>query len=156
LFNYVIYPAVNRVWTLTPLRKIGLGFFVTIPSFLINAYVEHQISLGNQPTIWWHLLAFVIISSAEVMVSVTCLEFSYTQAPREMKSFIMSFYLLSVSAGNAFTAFINYFIRNPDGTSKLAGASYYNFFAFLMLITAILFIFIAISYKESKYAQSDS
>ncbi len=156
LFNYLIYPVINKVWTLTPLRKIGLGFFIAVPSFLINAYVEHQIGLGNQPTIWWHLLAFVIISAAEVMVSVTCLEFSYTQAPREMKSFIMAFYLLSISAGNAFTAFINYFIRNPDGTSKLAGASYYNFFAFLMFLTAILFIFIAVSYKESKYAQSDS
>ncbi|MGC8828619.1 MAG: POT family MFS transporter [Verrucomicrobiia bacterium] len=155
LFNYVIYPLIDKIWKLTPLRKIGLGFFVTVPTFLINSYVEHQVALGYHPTIWWHLVAFVIISAAEIMVSVTCLEFSYTQAPPQMKSFIMSFYLLSISAGNAFTAAINYFIQNPDGSSKLAGASYYNFFAFLMLATSVIFIFIAIFYKESKYAQSN-
>jgi len=86
------------------------------------------------------------------MVSVTCLEFSYTQAPVEMKSLIMSFYLLSISAGNAFTATINYFIQNPDGTSKLAGASYFYFFTLMMFLTSVIFIFIAIKYKDSKYA----
>lgn len=152
LFNYVVYPFIDKFWKLTPLRKIGIGFFITIPSFLITAYVEHKISAGLYPTIWWHFVAFVIISAAEVMVSVTCLEFSYTQAPVEMKSFIMSFYLLSISAGNAFTAAINYFIQNPDGTSKLAGPSYYYFFTLMMLLTSIIFIFIAITYKDSKYA----
>jgi POT family proton-dependent oligopeptide transporter len=152
LFNYVVYPIIDKFWKLTPLRKIGIGFFITIPSFLITAYVEQQISAGMHPTIWWHFVAFVIISAAEVMVSVTCLEFSYTQAPVEMKSLIMSFYLLSISAGNAFTATINYFIQNPDGTSKLAGASYFYFFTLMMFLTSVIFIFIAIKYKDSKYA----
>lgn len=152
LFSYVIYPAIDKFWRLTPLRKIGLGFFVTIPSFLITAYVEHLIGQGQHPTIWWHLVAFIIISAAEIMVSVTCLEFSYAQAPPTMKSFIMSFYLLSISAGNAFTSAINFLIRNPDGTTKLQGADYYNFFAFLMFLTAVAFIFIAKSYKDSPYA----
>ena len=31
-----------------------------------------------------------MITAAEILVSITCLEFSYTQAPPQMKSFIMS------------------------------------------------------------------
>ncbi len=35
-------------------------------------------------------------------------------------------------------------IENPDGTSKLPGASYYWFFAIAMLVTSVLFIPVAL------------
>ena len=40
------------------------------------------------------LLAYVVMTAAEVMVSITALEFSYTQAPRKMKSFVMGVFFL--------------------------------------------------------------
>jgi len=153
--SYVFYPAIDRVWKLTPLRKIGIGLFITVPSFLVTAWIETRIAQGHTPSIGWQFIAFVIISLAEIMVSVTCLEFSYTQAPVKMKSFIMSFYLLSIALGNAFTSGINFFIQNPDGTSKLAGADYYLFFAGLMALTAVAFIFVAWCYKERPAALAD-
>lgn len=153
LINFGIYPMINKVFPLTPLRKIGLGFFVTVPSFLIPAYIESMIQAGQTPNIAWQLLAYVVITAAEVMVSITCLEFSYTQAKNTMKSMVMAFFLISVSIGNLFTSAVNYFIQNPDGSSKLPGAQYYNFFAILMLITAVLFIPVAKWYKERVYIQ---
>src|SRR5205814_3223910 len=98
---------------------------------------------------------YAIITAAEIMVSITALEFSYTQAPKNMKSLMMSLYLLSISMGNAFTSAINYFIQNSDGTSKLAGASYYLFFAGVMLATAVLFIFATLFYQEKTYIQEE-
>src|SRR5687768_7551932 len=74
LFSYVIYPAINKVFPLTPLRKIGLGLFVTVPSFLIPTWIETQIADGLRPNIGWHFLAYAIITAGEVMVSVTALE----------------------------------------------------------------------------------
>ncbi|MGD0412381.1 MAG: MFS transporter, partial [Verrucomicrobiota bacterium] len=53
LFSYVIYPAAGRLFTLTPLRKISIGFFMTVPSFLISAWIERQISRGLHPGIVW-------------------------------------------------------------------------------------------------------
>src|SRR5207302_7178351 len=35
LVNYVIYPAIDRVFPLTPLRKIGIGLFLTALSFVV-------------------------------------------------------------------------------------------------------------------------
>ncbi|MCX6881359.1 MAG: MFS transporter, partial [Verrucomicrobia bacterium] len=156
IFNYAIYPAINRVFKLTPLRKIGLGLFLTATCFLIPAWLETQIAAGAKPGLGWQVLAFALITGAEVMVSITGLEFAYTQAPKRMKSLVMSFYLLSVSLGNLFTALVNHFIQNPDGTSKLAGAAYYNFFSVLMLVTAVIFVFVAIRYKEKTYIQDES
>jgi POT family proton-dependent oligopeptide transporter len=89
------------------------------------------------------------------MVSITCLEFSYTQAPRKLKSIVMSLYLLSVSLGNMLTAAVNEAIQNEDGSSKLPGASYYWFFTGLMGAAGVAFIFVALFYRERTYIQGD-
>jgi proton-dependent oligopeptide transporter, POT family len=156
IFSYGIYPAVNRVYRLTPLRKVSIGLFVTVVSFLIPAWIETLISAGETPGIFWQVLAYMVLTAAEVMVSITCLEFSYTQAPKNMKSLVMGIYYMSVSLGNAFTALVNFFIQNEDGSSKLAGASYYLFFSGLMFVTAILFIVVAMKYQEKTILQDGS
>lgn len=148
-----IYPMIQRFYNLTSLRKIGIGFFIAIPSFLIPAYVETLIARGEQPTIWYQILAYVFITMAEILISITALEFSYTQAKNSMKSIVMALFLISVSMGNLFTAAVNIFIQNPDGTSKFTGAEYYLFFAGAMLVTAIIYIPVAMMYKEKAYFQ---
>ncbi|TWT54598.1 Dipeptide and tripeptide permease A [Rubripirellula amarantea] len=153
LFSYVVYPAINKVFTLTPLRKIGIGMFITVGAFSISALIESSIQSGGRPSISWQILAYIILTAAEVMVSITCLEFSYTQAPNSMKSIVMSFYMLSVSLGNFITAGVNAVISNADGTSKLPGATYYWFFTGLMLVAAILFIVVAKLYSGREYVQ---
>jgi POT family proton-dependent oligopeptide transporter len=112
--------------------------------------------IGYRPPIFWQFIAYLILTAAEIMVSITALEFSYTQAPKKIKSFIMAIYLLSVSLGNAFTAVVNKVIQNPDGSSKLPGASYYWFFTIGMLVTAILFIPIAKRYRVKSYIQDEA
>lgn len=152
-FSYAAYPALNRVFRLTPLRKVSIGMFITVLAFSISALIESNIQAGGRPNIGWQILAYVVLTSAEVMISITCLEFSYTQAPNSIKSIVMSIYMLSVSLGNLITAGVNLFIQNPDGTSKLPGASYYWFFTGLMLFAAIVFIVVAKFYKGRVYVQ---
>ncbi len=156
LFQYVIYPLLNSVWKLTPLRKIGLGIFTIGVSFLISAWIETKLNSGVKLNIGWQLPAYALLSAGEVMTSITALEFAYTQAPKHLKAVVQALYLLSVSAGNFFTAFVHYFIANPDGTVKLQGASYYNFFALLSMGAAIVFCFVAIRYKEVSYLQDEA
>ncbi len=153
LFMYVIYPLLSRCVELTALRKMSIGFFVTVVAFMISAYVEQLISQGQTPPIAWQLLAFVVITAAEVMVSITCLEFSYTQAPLKLKSLVMGLFLLSVSIGNGFTALVNFWIQRPDGSVALTGPDYYWFFAGVMFIVACLFLFVVGRYQETSYLQ---
>jgi POT family proton-dependent oligopeptide transporter len=153
LFSYVIYPLIERVFPLTPLRKISLGLFVTIGAFAVIGWIQTRIDVGETPSIGWQIVAYGVITAAEVMISITCLEFSYTQAPKPMKSFIMSLYLLSVSAGNLFAAGVNDFIQNEDKTSKLPGASYYWFFTACIAVAAVGFIPVAKRYRGQTYIQ---
>ena len=156
LFSSVIYPGINAIFPLTALRKISIGFFVTASAFLLSAEIERHIAAGAHPNIVWQLLAFVIITGAEVMVSITCLEFSYTQAPRALKSFVMALFFLSVSLGNAFTSLVNYWIQHDDSTTWLTGPDYYWFFASIMLMASTLFIFVAKAYQETPHLQQAS
>lgn len=117
LFGFVIYPAINKVFPLTPLRKISIGFFVTVPAFVLPAWIEMRLDAGETVNIVWQLAAYAIITAAEVFVSITCLEFSYTQAPKKMKSFIMGLFLMSVSMGNLFTAVVNGIIQEEVVTT---------------------------------------
>jgi POT family proton-dependent oligopeptide transporter len=153
LFSYVIYPAIDRRWRLTELRKIGLGMFVTVVAFAIPTWAQTQIDQGSTPSIAWQLLAYLVLTAAEVMVSITCLEFSYTQAPRKMKAFVMAFFMLSIAAGNLFTSAVNFFIQNDSAGERLAGADYYLFFTLLMLATAVMFSLLARFYRGDTYLQ---
>jgi proton-dependent oligopeptide transporter, POT family len=140
LFTYVIYPRLNRYYQLTDLRKMLLGLFLTVIAFAIPSIIQMNIDRGLSPAIAWQLLAYILLTAAEVMVSITCLEFSYRQAPQTMKSFVMACYFLSIATGNLFTGAVNFIIQNDDGSTKLAGANYFWFFTFLMLITTIAFM----------------
>src|ERR1700733_14189359 len=108
IFTFVIYPVMGKFFTVTPLRKIGIGLFVISASYLIVASIENHIMHGETVSLWWQILAYVVLTAAEVLISITALEFSYKQAPLKVKSFIMAAtYLLAVSIGNAFTAQVN-------------------------------------------------
>ncbi len=156
LFYRVVYPMLGRFVNLTYLNKIAIGLFITVLSFVLVAWIQTLIDAGLQPSILWQLLAYGLLTSAEVMVSITCLEFSYTQAPRTMKSFVMSLYMGAVALGNLFTSAVNFFIENADGSSKLAGASYFWFFAGLMLATALGFLWYSRNYKEQIHLQQET
>jgi POT family proton-dependent oligopeptide transporter len=157
LFSYWLYPFVEKLGIkLTPLRKIGAGLFVTAASFFIVAMIQTRIDAGARPTIVWQIWAFVVLTAGETLVSPTHLEFSYTQGPVKMKSLVMCTYLLAISLGNVFTAGVNFVIQNPDGSVKLQGASYFMFFTYVMLGTAVLFAIVMPFYKGRTYLQDQA
>jgi POT family proton-dependent oligopeptide transporter len=154
IFSWVVYPLTEKVIPLPPLRRVTIGFFLTVAAFAISGLIETRIVAGATPSIWWQILAYVVLTSAEVMVSVTCLEFSYTQAPPAMKSFIMSLYLLSVTAGNLLASAVNHEMEaRSDVQQALEGANYYWFFTLLMLVAACAFIPVAMLYRGKTYIQ---
>ena len=87
-----------------------------------------------------------VLELGEVMVSATGLEFAYSQAPRSLKSVVMSLWLLTTAAGNFLVAsitWINATLVHASGTVE------FLFYAALMLFVAILFGAIASRYRAS-------
>jgi len=154
VFGRWVYPALDRVFPLSPMRKIAIGMFGAALAFAVPTGVQFAIDAGAAPSVAWQLLAYVVLTASEVMVSITCLEFSYTQAPPTMKSFVMAFFMLSIAAGNLFTSAVNFVIspiRGNGAAVHLEGANYYVFFTTLMLVTAVAFTFLVRRYRERTY-----
>ncbi|MDO4551473.1 MAG: POT family MFS transporter [Planctomycetia bacterium] len=155
LFSYVIYPFINRYYRFTIVKKIACGLWLIALSALLPVWFEMKIQQGVEINIAWQFLAYFLLTAAEVMVSVTSLEFAYTQAPPSMKSLIMGVYLLTFALGNLLVAAVNGLCEVYQEANFLAGISYYWFFFILGVLNALLFLFVAAKYQEKTYLQDD-
>ena len=109
-------------------------------------------AVGFQPNIGWHFLGNIILTAAELLVSVTSLEFMYSQAPVQMKSFIMSIYLLAISLGNVYASLYNQFIKE---TRFESGPNYFILWIFIMLAATVIVIIGSAFYREKTHMQDE-
>ena len=109
LCGLVIYPGITKMgFKMTALRRMTIGFYLAAGSYVVMALLQVRIE-NSEPgsvSIWWQAIPYVVLTLGEVMLSVTGLEFAYTQAPPRMKSTIMGFWLLSVSLGSILVAIV--------------------------------------------------
>jgi len=114
--------------------------------------------MATMPSIGWQFLGYFLLTAGEVMVSIVCLEFAYTQSPPKMKSFIMGVYFLGVSLGNLAVSALNFVLdmfKDSEGQTPLSGPSYYWFFAGLMLVTTCVYVVFARTYQGETYIQGE-
>ena len=118
--------------------------FVTVA--LLQARID---AVGRgEVHVLWQIIPYFILTTAEVLVSVTGLEFAYTQAPRAMKSTIMGFWFLCFSFGNVLVAFL-------APLQSLSLATFFWIFAGLMVISAVVFVILAARYRGKTYLQQN-
>ncbi|PAW94476.1 MFS transporter [Mucilaginibacter sp. MD40] len=153
LFNYVIYPWFDKhgIKT-TPLRRLGTGLVITILSFVVIGVIHTSIDKGGSPSIWWQVFAFLLLSAAEVLVSITGLEYAYTHSPKSMKSTMTGIWFLVVSFGNLITAVVNGLIEDGGWWAKnLKGANYEWFFVGFIAIFLVIFLIVSPRMRERNY-----
>ncbi|TAF45764.1 MAG: MFS transporter [Sphingobacteriales bacterium] len=152
IFSYFVYPFCEKIGiNFTPLRKIGAGLILTALSFVIIALIQTAIDTGNQPSVWWQILAYAVLSTGEVLVYLTGLEYAYTQSPKSMKSTMNALFLLTVTIGNLFVSMVNNSIANNGFFAQLKGANYYWFFVALISAFIVIYLFVSPKIKESSY-----
>jgi POT family proton-dependent oligopeptide transporter len=146
IFAGLVYPALQRRGRkVAALKKMEVGMFVTVLSFLWVMGVQIALEAGLHPHVAWQVPAYLFLSVGEVLVSVTALEFAYTQAPASMKSVIMSLWYVTIAAGSLLTAAV-------AKLNRFHGAYYFGFFAALMVIGALAFAWVARRYRPTPHA----
>lgn len=149
IFSNFIYPGLEKMGLLlTPLKKMGIGMFVASLSFVIVGFEQHFIDAGVKLSVAWQFVPYFVITVAEILISITGLQFAYTQAPRAMKSTIMSLWLLTVFFGNMITAYIARLNKFQEGSPQ-----FFYFFAFLMSLVGVGFCVVAAFYKTRNYME---
>ncbi|MDR0484187.1 MAG: MFS transporter [Alphaproteobacteria bacterium] len=132
----IVYP----IFKWSPLQKIGIGIFVGGLAFVFVGIIEEFLARGIQINVMWQIIPYLTLTLAEVFVSITGLEFAYTQAPKNMKSIVTSFWLLTTFFGNMLAAIIS-------GFNIFEGAMFFYFFGFLAIALTLPYCFLARGYK---------
>ncbi|KAJ4383315.1 hypothetical protein N0V86_001360 [Didymella sp. IMI 355093] len=132
-----IYPFIRTRLHLafTPMTRITLGFFIASAAMLyaggLQSFIYHAPpcysypsncdagSIGegkfepNEVHVAWQMPAYILIALSEILASITGLELAYAKAPQNMKSFIMSLFLLTSAGGSALGILIAPLARDP-------------------------------------------
>jgi POT family proton-dependent oligopeptide transporter len=150
-FSLGIYPFLDKIGLkTTPIRRMTWGMFVAAAAFAMVGGIQMWMdSSANKINVMWQFFPYLVMTMAEVMVSITGLEFAYTQAPRSMKSSIMSIWLLTVFFGNLLTAYVSKIAFWPVGST-----GYFMFFAALMGLFAFIFWYMGGQYKFKNYMEN--
>ena len=133
----LIYPFIRTRlhFAFSPMTRITLGFFIAaaamlyaggLQSFIYNAPPCFSYpskceagSIGegkfkpNEIHVAWQMPAYILIALSEILASITGLELAYAKAPENMKSFIMSLFLLTSAGGSALGILIAPLARDP-------------------------------------------
>jgi POT family proton-dependent oligopeptide transporter len=153
IFNYWIYPSLDKMGLKTTLlRRFGAGLVLTALSFVVIAMIQTNIDHGGTPSLWWQVFAYVLLSAAEVLVSITGLEYAYKHSPKSMKSTMTAIFLMVVALGNVITGLINTNIAEKGFLAPyMVGANFYWCFVGMIVVFAVAFMFISPHMKERNY-----
>jgi POT family proton-dependent oligopeptide transporter len=153
VLTLLIYPRLGRF--ASPLRRMSAGMFLGASSFLVVAWLQSQIDAGRHLSVLWQTVPYVILTIAEVLVSTTGLEFAFREAAPEMKSLIMSFFLLTIAFGDLLVAVVTKVFSIPGNESGSVSAPRFVMYAELTFVVAILFSIATIFYQYRDKAAAE-
>ncbi|MGN6643548.1 MAG: POT-type proton-dependent oligopeptide transporter [Verrucomicrobiota bacterium] len=144
VLTWWVYPRLGKL--ATPLRRMSFGMVLASLSYVVVALLQSRLEAGMEISVFWQVVPYVVLTTAEVLVSTTGLEFAFREAAPEMKSTIMSFWLITVAFGSLLVTTIT---KVFSGAAHEGSVSTNRFllYAGLTFVVAILFSAIATRYQ---------
>jgi POT family proton-dependent oligopeptide transporter len=81
-------------------RRMLFGFALTFGATLVLTGIAIAAAKGAVPSIWWQILAYAVLTYAELCISMLGLAFAYEQALPGTKSFVTAVFFLSIFLGD--------------------------------------------------------
>ncbi|RIK79460.1 MAG: hypothetical protein DCC68_13160 [Planctomycetota bacterium] len=151
--------------------KMFVGFVLTAVTMGIMSYAGHLagpaetrqvVKNGEEVTervplpddrkvgLEWQAVAYIMLTIAEILISVTGLELAFVSAPKSMKGLITAVWLFFVGVGNLF---IN--VPITQLYPQMEPDKYYGMLAIAMLVVAAVFVFVAKRFNAAMDAEKE-
>jgi len=111
IFSKLIYPLFDILYIrykypkFTLLKRIAAGHIFTIAALCVAGFVTFKMNLisseNQQLNIAWIVPQYILISCAEILLSISAIEFSYQEAPTTMKGIVTAVFQCTTAIGNA-------------------------------------------------------
>ena len=155
VFTWVCYPRMGRF--AAPLKRMSYGLFMAGISFVLIALVQKHIEAGEHLSVLAQVWPNVFLAAGEVLVSTTGLEFAFREAAPEMKSTIMSFWLVTIGLGNSLVVVLTKMLAGtgPNAEAASVSAGRFMLYAEMMFGVAVVFSLIAAFYQYRDKAAAE-
>jgi POT family proton-dependent oligopeptide transporter len=131
--------------------KIFIGFLFTAAAPASMALAALQAEGGSKVSPLWIVLAYVLLTAGEVLVYGTGLDFSYSQAPKDMKSTITAVFLVTNALGNFVNILYAPMYERKDGKGiSLTAVEFFACDTAIVLIAAVVFYFVGRKFNRTK------
>ncbi|XP_044174515.1 solute carrier family 15 member 4-like [Acropora millepora] len=160
----------------TPLRRIGVGMLFACGSVALAGIIEierkHILKTDGEisqtvfnktidaspMSVFWQVPQYILQGTGEVLVSVTGLEFAYSQSPPELRGVVMGLNLAMAGFGFFLASALASIVEKasdrqwyPKNLNK-GKLEYYMFLlAGLMLLNAAVFLLLAVRYRYADH-----
>lgn len=173
----IMLPIITFLWNVLEKRgihiratdKMVVGFILTAVTMGIMAYagylagpaetqqvvkegatVVERVHLppDRQVSLAWQAIAYVVLTIAEILISVTGLELAFVSAPQSMKSLITAIWLQTVFVAN-------FFINAPITQlyERMEPREYFGMLAVAMLVVTAAFVLVAKRFNAAMDAE---
>jgi POT family proton-dependent oligopeptide transporter len=105
IMDHIIYPGLRKMgFKYTPIKRIATGFFLAsmamVSATVVQSYIYKMHPCGKNAnsceeegafadiSVWVQIVPYGLIGFSEIMASVTSLEYAFTKAPVNMRSFV--------------------------------------------------------------------
>jgi POT family proton-dependent oligopeptide transporter len=153
IFILILLPPITLLWHLLPrlgieLRatdKMVIGFVLTGLTMALMSIAGFLAGDSGRVSIFWEVIPYLLITVAEICISVVGLELAFTAAPPSMKSFVTACWLLAVFVGDLLDMAVTllYGLKLPRLGLSIAPGSYFALLALATIPVTVAFILIA-------------
>ena len=114
-----------------------IGFVLTTVTMGMMAAAGFLTSVEHKVSVLWEVAAYVVITLAEICISVVGLELAFTAAPANMKSFVTACWLFTVFLADSLA------IPVTSLYERMSPGPYFSLLTVTMLVVTVVFVFVA-------------
>jgi len=141
LLIIALLPPISLLWKVLARRgidfratdKMMVGFILTTITMGMMSAAGFLTTPEAKVSVLWEIAAYVVITMAEICISVVGLELAFTAAPKNMKSFVTACWLVTVFLGNLLNLAVArlYGMMNPG--------AYFGLLTLMLLVVTLCF-----------------
>ena len=128
---------------LRPTDKMLIGFVLTAIGMAVMSVAGYRSAEVGRVSVMWEVVPYILITIAEICISVVGLELAFSAAPATMKSFVTACWLLTVFFGNIINAQITPLYNETFAGISLTPDWYFLMFALLMVPVTLAFVLVS-------------
>ncbi|KAL5116475.1 hypothetical protein ACEQ8H_005596 [Pleosporales sp. CAS-2024a] len=130
--DLVVYPALRRCKIdFDPISRIFAGFLLVSMSMVYASVLQHYIYTRPEKSIhvWIQAPAYIFVALSEAFIIITGLELAFTQAPKNLRSFISALFWITIGIAAAICIALSPVSQDPFVLYLYAGLGITGFIA---------------------------